>query len=223
MLSNSGSTEGMNIKDGWFDLVLFWFGLVLFLLFMCCWQSRLSFCLVLRARQTCWSTLRARHWTLCVRSTVQLSPAGSIRTEQLPPSSSTILTTSHNRYSNSLRPRPTHSPHHCTSPKLSPNHRPHLRLISTPLPSNIPSYRLSLWFKLFQNRRPILNPHPCPRSSFRTKASSRGQQDLWMPSPRKRWSVTILRDPADPQPVPTENPTQRETERARQRWRSRWL
>lgn len=180
----------------------------------CCW---LSFCLHIRARQTCWSTLRARPWTLCVRSTVQLSPVGSVRTERLPPSSNTTRTTSRSRsrYSSSLRLSPTHSPHRCISPKLSPYPTPHHRLISIPFPNKTPSYQLSLWFKLFQNHLRILNPHPSPSSSISTRASSRGQQVLWTPSPRKRRPARILWDPADPQPVPTEKLTQRETERAR--------
>lgn len=183
----------------------------------------LSLCLNLRARQTCWSTRRTRHWTPCARFTVQLSPVALVKMEQFRHSSSTILTNSHSRsrYSNSLRLSPTHSPHQFTSPKFNPKPRSHLRPISIPFPCHILNYQPSLWFKLFWNHRPILNPHLYPSLNFSSRASSRGQQRLSTPSLRKRRSVMILWDPADPQPVPTENPTQRETVRVRQIWRSR--
>lgn len=158
---------------------------------------------------------RTRHWTLCVKFTVQLSPVASAKTEPLPHSSSTIHsnTDSHSRSrcSSSLRP----SFHHCTIPKLIPSPTSHLRLTFIPSPSCQPC----LWFKLFWNRRLIRNLHRYPSLSSRT--SSRGQRDLWTPSQRKRRPAKIPRDPADLQPVPTENPTRRETQRVRPIWRHR--
>lgn len=184
----------------------------------------LSPCMTLRVRQTCWNTPRVRRWTPCVRSTVPLSPVAWVKMEQPPRSSSIILFTSHSRsrFSNSLRPSPTHRLHRYTHPQLSPNLRSHLTLICIPpFPSCIPSHQLPLWFKLLPNHRPILNPRPYPSINISPRASSRGQQGLSKPSPREKWSVRIRQDRADPQPVPTENPAQRETERMRQRWRSR--
>lgn len=148
---------------------------------------------------------------------MQLSPAVSVRMKRLPHRSNTILSSSpsssrssrSSRFSNSLRLRHCHSPPRCT--RL--NHRLHLRLLPILFLSNILCYQLTFWFRLFSNHQRILTLHPCPRVRYHPKGHIRGQRVLWTSSPREKWLVTILQDPADPQPVPTENTAPRETQR----------